>query len=86
MGIVNRPTGLGKIVDAARMVASFLEVKERILDDYRISDRQRGRARFGGFDRVDLSFVYKTEKQKDDRIGFKCYLPARTAIVFEELE
>ena len=43
-------------------------------------------ARFGGFDRVDLSFVYKTEKQKDDRIGFKCYLPARTAIVFEELE
>ncbi len=39
---------------------------------------------FGGFDRVDKNYRYKAEKTKDDRLGFFCYLPNRTAIVFKK--
>jgi len=40
---------------------------------------------FGGFDRVDTKYVYNAEKIEDGRIGFKCYLPSRTAVVFKNL-
>ncbi len=43
-------------------------------------------ADFGGFDRVDTEYVYKTEKLSDGRIGFKCYLPSRAATVFKKLK
>ncbi len=39
---------------------------------------------FGGFDRIDMQYVYKAEPQEDGRTGFKCYLPSRTAVVFEK--
>ncbi len=39
---------------------------------------------FGGFNRVDMEYEYKTEKIADGRIGFFCYLPARTAIVYKK--
>ncbi len=39
---------------------------------------------FGGFGRVDKTYRYKTETVADGRIGFFCYLPARTAIVFKK--
>ena len=39
---------------------------------------------FGGFGRIDAQYCYETEKTEDGRIGFKCYLPARTAIVFKK--
>ncbi len=39
---------------------------------------------FGGFSRVDESYVYEAGKYPDGRIGFMCYLPSRCAIVFEK--
>ena len=39
---------------------------------------------FGGFDRVDLNYKYTAQKTKDGKIGFFCYLPSRTAIVFKK--
>ena len=40
---------------------------------------------FGGFNRVDKTYKYVAEKRKDDgRIGFYCYLPNRSAIVFKK--
>ncbi len=39
--------------------------------------------RFGGYSRVDGTTVYRSRKQPDGRIGFKCYLPTRTAIAFK---
>lgn len=38
---------------------------------------------FGGYSRVDRSHTYKSEIS-DNRFGFKCYLPSRTAIVFKK--
>ncbi len=40
---------------------------------------------YGGFDRVDTLYKYQTETLPDGRIGFKCYLPSRTGIVFKKL-
>ena len=39
---------------------------------------------FGGSERVDKTYVYTSEKQPDERVGFKCYLPSRSAIVFKK--
>jgi 1,4-alpha-glucan branching enzyme len=39
---------------------------------------------FGGFDRIDKSYVYKAEKTADGRLGFFCYLPNRCVIVFKK--
>ena len=39
---------------------------------------------YGGFGRVDKKYVYEAKKAEDGRIGFNCYLPARTAIVFKK--
>ncbi len=41
--------------------------------------------RFGGHARVDVEYVYRSECQPDGRMGFKCYLPARSAIVFKKM-
>ncbi len=41
---------------------------------------------FGGFDRVDKSFIYEAERTPADWIGFKCYLPSRSAIVLKKIE
>ena len=41
---------------------------------------------FGGFNRIDESYVYTAEKQIDGSSGFKCYLPSRTAMVFKKLD
>ncbi len=38
---------------------------------------------FGGFGRIDTEYRYQTEALDDGRIGFKCYLPSRTAVVFK---
>ena len=38
--------------------------------------------RFGGQGRVDAEYVYTATKGEDGRIGFMCYLPQRSAIVF----
>ncbi len=39
---------------------------------------------FGGFNRVDKSYIYKAKKTADGRLGFFCYLPSRTAIVLKK--
>ncbi len=39
---------------------------------------------FGGYGRIANAEVYKAEKQPDGRIGFKIYLPSRTAIVLKK--
>ncbi len=41
---------------------------------------------FGGFDRVDLTYRYKAVPDADGNIGFQCYLPARTAVVFKKVK
>ena len=41
-------------------------------------------SRFGGFDRVDTNYKYETQ-EKDGKVGFHCYLPARTATVFKKI-
>ena len=38
---------------------------------------------FGGMDRIDKKYEYKTEKLSEMGEGFKCYLPSRTASVFK---
>ena len=38
---------------------------------------------FGGHDRADTSYVYKTYTNPQNLEGFNCYLPSRTAIVFK---
>ena len=43
-------------------------------------------ARFGGFDRLDKEYVYQTEEVVDGLIGFRCYLPLRTAAVFKKID
>ena len=40
---------------------------------------------FGGFGRVDTEYVYTAEQSEDGRIGFMCYLPARSAIVLKKV-
>ncbi len=40
--------------------------------------------RFGGFDRVDGSYVYRAVRAADGGCGFRCYLPARCAVVFQK--
>ena len=39
---------------------------------------------FGGFSRVDTSIKYRAVTETDNLIGFNCYLPNRTAIVFKK--
>ena len=41
--------------------------------------------RFGGHGRVDKNYLYQTMASNDKGIGFPCYLPARTAIVFKKV-
>lgn len=38
---------------------------------------------FGGYDRTDKSVVYETFSTYDNRIGFNCYLPSRSAMIFK---
>ncbi len=40
---------------------------------------------FGGQDRIDKSYKYKTETNPDGLEGFYCYLPSRTAAVFKKI-
>ncbi len=39
---------------------------------------------FGGFERVNNAYKYTAQKRDDGKIGFYCYLPSRTAIVFKK--
>ncbi len=39
---------------------------------------------FGGFNRVDTSYVYHTQTTPAGWVGFQCYLPSRSAIVFKK--
>ena len=39
---------------------------------------------FGGEGRIDQNYVYSSKVQEDGRLGFKCYLPSRTAVVFKK--
>jgi len=41
---------------------------------------------FGGFGRVDKEYNYLAKITEQGNIGFKCYLPARTAIVFKKAD
>ncbi len=42
--------------------------------------------KYGGNDNVDMQYVYTAKKQKDGKVGFLCYIPLRTATVFEPVE
>lgn len=41
---------------------------------------------FGGQSRIDAKCVYKTVTTPDDWIGFKCYLPCRSAMVLKKMD
>ena len=38
---------------------------------------------FGGYDRISTQYVYEATAQPDGKIGFKVYLPSRTAMVLK---
>ncbi len=40
---------------------------------------------FGGFGRVDTVYQYEAREGGDGRIGFQCYLPTRSALVFKKI-
>ena len=40
--------------------------------------------RFGGFDRISTSYVYTATRAYGNQIGFKIYLPARTAVCLKK--
>lgn len=40
---------------------------------------------FGGYDRIDKTHVYTAEVTPDNWIGFPCYLPSRSAVVFKKI-
>ncbi len=40
---------------------------------------------FGGFGRVDTKYKYEARETADHRIGFNCYLPTRSALVFKKI-
>lgn len=40
--------------------------------------------RFGGYNRIDKKYKYQAEQVEGRGLGFKCYLPARTAMVFKK--
>ena len=40
--------------------------------------------KYGGFERVDTSVEYNAYKAQDGMVGFKCYIPSRTAIVLKK--
>ncbi len=40
---------------------------------------------FGGYDRVDKNYVYSAVSDPCGMIGFKCYLPSRTAFVLKKV-
>ena len=39
---------------------------------------------FGGHNRIDTSWRYKAEKQPEGHVGFPCYLPSRSVVVFKK--
>jgi len=39
--------------------------------------------KYGGYGRIDKEYCYTAKRGDDGRIGFKCYLPSRTAAVFK---
>ena len=41
---------------------------------------------FGGFGRVDCQYQYRTLTSKENRTGFYCYLPSRSALVFRKIK
>ena len=41
---------------------------------------------YGGFSRIDTTVRYDTFTTPDDWVGFKCYLPSRTAVVFKKVK
>ena len=42
--------------------------------------------KFGGYSRVDTSVEYDAKTIADGRVGFKCYIPNRTAIVLKKVD
>ena len=42
--------------------------------------------KFGGYSRVDTSVEYDARTSVDGRVGFKCYIPNRTAIVLKKVD
>ena len=42
-------------------------------------------SRFGGFDRIDTNYVYKTGKDPEGKPQFQIYLPARTALCLKKI-
>lgn len=42
--------------------------------------------KFGGYDRIDKDYKYKAELTEDERTGFFCYLPQRSAAVYKKIK
>ncbi len=83
------------IFSKGKTVFAFNFHPEKSFDGYPVKVDKEGEykavlstdaSNFGGFDRVDTEYVYTAEKLFDGSVGFKCYLPSRTATVFKKIK
>ncbi len=77
-----------------KLVFCFNFHPDRSFENYFVPVEEEGRYKvvlstddkdFGGFDRVDKEYEYVAEKTSDNRLGFFCYLPSRTAVVLKKI-
>ena len=41
---------------------------------------------FGGFERIDTAYRYEATRTPHGWVGFNCYLPSRSAVVFKKVK
>ena len=80
------------IFDKGKYIFAFNFNPEKSFEKYFIPTNELGSyavtlstddVSFGGFDRIDAEYIYTAEPHGES-IGFLCYLPSRTAVVFEK--
>ena len=82
------------IYNKGNVVFAFNFHPEKSFDGYFIPVPEEGKYQvilssddgtFGGYNRVDKTYVYESWKTQDGWNGFHCYLPSRSAIVLKKL-
>ncbi len=80
------------IYEKENIIFSYNFNSEISFEGYFIPTENKGRysviftsdqGEYGGFSRVDTKVKYESKEQSNGLVGFKCYLPTHTAIVFK---